>query len=79
MAIAGGCRDTNTAEADDIVGFWNEHGTPRIKYRGVEAITSLFDDLELIKPGVVPGNRWRPGPDDPGDDVNQFCGVALKA
>ncbi|MGW4463732.1 SAM-dependent methyltransferase [Micromonospora sp. NPDC004704] len=78
LAIAHGCHDINRAEADDIVGFWNEHGTPKIGYRSSTRIARFFDGLELLPPGVVPCSRWRPGPDTPDIDVNQYCGVARK-
>jgi O-methyltransferase involved in polyketide biosynthesis len=78
LAIAHGCHDINRAEADDIVAFWNEHGTPKIKYRSSAEIARFFDGLELIEPGVVPCSRWRPGPGDPDIDVNQYCGLARK-
>jgi hypothetical protein len=78
LAIAHGCRDINTAEADDIVAFWNEHGTPKIKYRSAAQIAEYFDGLELLEPGVVPCNRWRPSTDATVDDVNQYCAVARK-
>jgi hypothetical protein len=78
LAIAHGCHDINRAEADDIVSFWNEHGTPKIVYRSAAEIARLFDGLDLLPPGVVPCSRWRPGPGDPDIDVNQYCGVARK-
>jgi hypothetical protein len=78
VTIAHGCHDINRAEADDIVAFWNEHGTPKIGYRSAAEIERFFDGLELLEPGVVPCSRWRPGPDDPDIDVNQYCGVARK-
>jgi O-methyltransferase involved in polyketide biosynthesis len=78
LAIAHGCHDINRAEADDIVSFWNEHGTPKIVYRSSTEIARYFDGLELLAPGVVPCSRWRPGPGDPDIDVNQYCGVARK-
>ncbi|MEU4624005.1 SAM-dependent methyltransferase [Actinoplanes sp. NPDC023801] len=77
LAIAHGCHDINTAEAHRIVDFWNERGTPKIKYRSAAQITTFFDGLRLLEPGVVPCNRWRPD-GDPGMDVNQYCGVAVK-
>ena len=78
LVIAHGCYDINTDEAKRIVDFWNERGTPKIKYRSAEQITQFFSGLRLLEPGVVPCNRWRPD-DDAGDvDVNQFCGVAIK-
>ena len=78
LAIAHGCRDINTAQADDIVAFWNEHGTPKIKYRDAADIAGFFDGLDLLDPGVVPCNRWRPGPGATTEDVNQYCAVARK-
>jgi O-methyltransferase involved in polyketide biosynthesis len=77
LAIAHGCHDINTAEAHRIVDFWNERGTPKIKYRSSAEIAAFFDGLRLLEPGVVPCNRWRPD-GDPGENVNQYCGVAIK-
>jgi SAM-dependent methyltransferase len=78
LTIAHGCHDINRAEADDIVSFWNEHGTPKIAYRSAAEIARFFDGMELLQPGVVPCSRWRPGAGDPDIDVNQYCGVARK-
>jgi len=76
LAIAHGCHDINREAADRIVTYWNEHGTPKIKYRSSAEIARFFDGLELLEPGVVPCSRWRPGPGEPDIDVNQYCGVA---
>ena len=78
LAIAHGCHDINTAEANRIVDFWNERGTPKIKYRSAEQIAGFFDGLRLLNPGVVPCNKWRPDEHAGDKDVNQFCGVAIK-
>ena len=78
LAVAHGCHDINREAADAIVAFWNENGTPKIKYRSSAEITTFFDGLELLAPGVVSCSRWRPGPGDPDIDVNQYCGVARK-
>jgi O-methyltransferase involved in polyketide biosynthesis len=79
LTIAHGCDDINTAEANRIVEFWNERGTPKIKYRGAEQIAGFFDGLRLLDPGVVPCNRWRPDDHTGDEDVNQYCGVAIKS
>ncbi|MEV6304385.1 SAM-dependent methyltransferase [Actinoplanes sp. NPDC051861] len=78
LAIAHGCHDINTDEAHRIVDFWNERGTPKIKYRSAAEITAFFDGLRLLEPGVVPCNRWRPDDTTGDEDVNQYCGVAIK-
>jgi O-methyltransferase involved in polyketide biosynthesis len=78
LVIAHGCYDINTDEAKRIVDFWNERGTPKIKYRSAEQIAHFFSGLRLLEPGVVPCNRWRPEGDAGDVDVNQFGGVAIK-
>jgi len=78
LVIAHGCHDINTGEAKRIVDFWNERGTPKIKYRSAAQIEELFSGLRLLEPGVVPCNRWRPDSDAGTVDVNQFSGVAIK-
>ncbi|SNY64129.1 alpha/beta fold hydrolase [Paractinoplanes atraurantiacus] len=74
LVIAHGCDDINTAEANRIVEFWNERGTPKIQYRSAARITQFFHGLNLLDPGVVPCNRWRPDAETGDTDVNQFCG-----
>ena len=50
--------------------------TPRTKAQ----IAAYFGGLEMIEPGLVPLNRWRPGPDDPvlAHDLPTYCGVGRK-
>ncbi|GID28691.1 SAM-dependent methyltransferase [Paractinoplanes brasiliensis] len=78
LVVAHGCDDINTGEAKRIVDFWNERGTPKIKYRSAAQIGRFFDGLRLLEPGVVPCNRWRPDTGAGDVDVNQYCGVAIK-
>ncbi|MET8114854.1 SAM-dependent methyltransferase [Streptomyces prasinus] len=42
---------------------YNESGALPYNLRTVEEITSFFDGLELLEPGVVPVTRWRPDAD----------------
>ncbi|CAL9665456.1 hypothetical protein SUDANB15_07176 [Streptomyces sp. enrichment culture] len=68
-------------DVDSAVAFWNQHGTPKLTQRTPEKVTGFFDGLELLEPGVVSCNRWRP--DDSGADmaaeVAMFGGVGRKA
>ncbi|MCW5252617.1 SAM-dependent methyltransferase [Streptomyces sp. SHP 1-2] len=68
-------------DVDAAVAFWNEHGTPKLTQRTPEAVTRFFDGLELLEPGVVSCNRWRPGETgaEPPAEVAMFGGVARKA
>ena len=45
------------------------------------SILALFDGLDLVEPGLVPVNRWRPdgkGPELPDDKALIYAGVARK-
>jgi S-adenosyl methyltransferase len=60
-----------------------------LRSRGISALgrtsaefAALFDGLELLEPGVVPVNQWRPDVDIPAEDLPQVelsCGVARKS
>jgi hypothetical protein len=43
-------------------------------------VSRFFDGLELLEPGVVPVNHWRPGPGgpDPARDLPCHVGVGRK-
>jgi O-methyltransferase involved in polyketide biosynthesis len=42
-------------------------------------VTRFFDGLDLLPPGVVQANRWRPGPgDDITRELSNWAGVARK-
>jgi hypothetical protein len=59
--------------------------------RRPDEMASFFDGLDLIEPGVVPCQRWRPdgrgpagpggpeGPDQAAQDAAAYCGVARKS
>jgi hypothetical protein len=74
---------TNTAHgpvSDEIARVWNESGNTPIAFRTPEQIGRFFDGLELVTPGLVPVNRWRPVPSlwGEGEDVGAFGGVGYK-
>ncbi|MER6999097.1 SAM-dependent methyltransferase [Streptomyces sp. NPDC000410] len=67
-------------DVDAAVAFWNEHGTPRLTQRTPERVARYFDGLELLEPGVVSCNRWRPDARVVGEpeEVAMYCGVGRK-
>jgi hypothetical protein len=65
-------------ERDSVL---SELSLPLLLYTRAEA-TALFDGLELVEPGVVLANQWRPDADTPEAKSPQggmYCGVARKA
>jgi hypothetical protein len=52
---------------------------PKATMRDRAAITRFFDGLDLVDPGVVQPQQWRPDPDVPAPaQVTAWCGVARK-
>ncbi|HYZ52793.1 MAG TPA: SAM-dependent methyltransferase [Streptosporangiaceae bacterium] len=51
-----------------------------IAHRSHAEVARFFDGLELLEPGVVPANRWRPGPGgpDPAHDLPCYAAVGRK-
>jgi len=67
-------------EVDAAVGFWNEHGIPKLTQRTPEAVARFFAGLDVLDPGIVSCSRWRPEPtsgSEP-DEVGIFGGVGRK-
>ncbi|MEV0827169.1 SAM-dependent methyltransferase [Nonomuraea rubra] len=50
-------------QLEEGVRHWNESGGSPMTLRTLEEVTSFFDGLELLEPGVVPLPRWRPTPE----------------
>jgi hypothetical protein len=52
---------------------------PKATMRDQAAVTRFFDGLELLEPGVVQPQQWRPEPGILGPpQVTAWCGVALR-
>jgi hypothetical protein len=66
--------------SDEIVRVWNASGNAPLVLRSLEQIERFFDGLEILEPGLVPVNRWRPGPNPWGEpgDVDAFGAVGYK-
>lgn len=47
-------------EGVESMRFYNQSGAIPYHLRSPEQIGSFFDGLELVEPGVVPRNQWRP-------------------
>ncbi|MQY11089.1 hypothetical protein SRB5_12030 [Streptomyces sp. RB5] len=77
---------TSTANAihgertDEAVRVWNESGSAPMVVRSTELITSFFDGMEILDPGLGPLSRRRRDPSAIGTapEVDEFAAVARK-
>jgi hypothetical protein len=61
--------------AREYVRYTGIHQTNRTQAE----VTLFFDGLEILEPGVVPANRWRPGPgDDTTEELSNWAVVGRK-
>lgn len=74
--------DGTTTDKDRVeaVRWYNENsGSYPYTNRSPEQISSYFEGLDLVEPGVVPTSKWRPDPGPwPVSDVAVLCGVGRK-
>jgi hypothetical protein len=70
----------HVADGEEGASVLSAHGISVLSRTHAE-VTMLFDGLELIEPGVVLVNQWRPDADTPEahlSEVGLYCGVARK-
>jgi S-adenosyl methyltransferase len=72
--------DIRAAQMAEMTSRVNERMSgPKATMRDRAAVTRFFDGLELLEPGVVQPQQWRPEPTVPSQDqVTVWCGVARK-
>jgi S-adenosyl methyltransferase len=63
-----GCADPGDPRAKELNRIFAETGMGTRCFRPVEEQLVYFDELELVEPGFVPANEWRPNPDFPDPD-----------
>ena len=80
----GGCLAINEAVDTDpdhnaAIDHYNQTGALPYRLRRPDQVHRFFDGLELIEPGVVPLQEWRPDPSPfPPDPVPALGGIAIK-
>ena len=81
---AGGYLALNEAvdtdqEANKAVDDYNQSGAVPYRIRNRDQIVRFFGDLELVNPGIVQLQAWRPEPGQPGPQaVPALGGVGIK-
>ncbi|AZP18308.1 SAM-dependent methyltransferase [Streptomyces aquilus] len=61
------------------VEYWNSQGSAPMTLRSRADLARLFEDVELLEPGIVSCSRWRPeAPEGEIAEVTHFAGVGRK-
>jgi len=80
LAISLGASDLVKQETmRSIADSWNSGSQQRVTWRSREQVARFFAGLDLIEPGLVPVEDWRPEPGttDEGKSIG-WCAVARK-
>jgi hypothetical protein len=62
LAVSHGASDIRAGQVAPAGSRYNEHSAVAMQLRTRAEFTRFFDGLELAAPGVIPINRWHPGP-----------------
>jgi trans-aconitate methyltransferase len=81
LAISHPASDVDAESAAQAAREYNDALPTTQTNRTREQVRRFFDGLELIEPGIVQLNRWRPDPDEPdaGIEISSWAGLARKA
>jgi hypothetical protein len=79
LVISHPAADIEAAAMAGMASRLNELMAQRVKPRSKEAVTSFFDGLDLLEPGVIRCPEWRPDrPQDAAGKSTMWGGVARK-
>ena len=80
LVLSHPASDIRAAQVAEMTRRVNQRiSGPKATMRDRAAVTRFFDGLELLEPGVVQPQQWRPEPGMPGPvQVTAWCAVARK-
>jgi S-adenosyl methyltransferase len=80
LAISHPASDVDAEEAAEAARRYDNALPTTQTNRNRAQVTKFFDGLELIEPGVVQLNKWRPDPGDvdPGIEISSWAGLGRK-
>jgi S-adenosyl methyltransferase len=80
LVLAHPASDIRPAQQAEMTRRVNERMSgPKATMRDRAAVTRFFGGLELLEPGIVQPQQWRPGPEPSGPaQVTAWCGAARK-
>jgi len=81
LVTADGTNVLDGPAFEEAIGVWNANAPLSYHLRRPEELARFLEGLEVLEPGLVPCNTWRPAPGAEGDDlreVDEFGAVGRK-
>jgi S-adenosyl methyltransferase len=78
LVIAHPASDIHAAQVGTATTRFNAVSAEPVTLRTHAEVSRFFAGLELVEPGLVQLHRWRAVPSDPGMELANYGGVALK-
>ncbi|XVU28745.1 SAM-dependent methyltransferase [Actinoplanes sp. CA-054009] len=81
LVTADGTNVLDGPAFEEAIGVWNANAPLSYHLRRPEELARFTEGLDVLDPGLVPCNRWRPAPDAAGEElreVDEFGAVARK-
>jgi len=78
LVTADGTNVIDGPAFEEAIGVWNANAPLSYHLRTPEELSRFLDGLEVVEPGLVPCNRWRPEPGQDLREVDEFGAVARK-
>jgi hypothetical protein len=81
LVISHAASDIQPEAAAEIAERYNQRSSAQLTLRTRQQVTSFFDGLDLMEPGVVPTRQWPAASQNAADasvGVADYCGIALK-
>jgi hypothetical protein len=81
LVTADGTNVIDGPAFEEAIGVWNANAPLSYHLRRPEELGRFLEGLEVVEPGLVPCNSWRPAPGVSGDElreVDEFGAVGRK-
>jgi hypothetical protein len=78
LVTADGTNVLDGPAFEEAIGVWNANAPLSYHLRRPDELNRFLDGLEVVEPGLVPCNRWRPEEGQDLREVDEFGAVALK-
>jgi hypothetical protein len=78
LVTADGTNVIDGPAFEEAIGVWNANAPLSYHLRKPDELARFLDGLEIVEPGLVPCNSWRPEPGQERREVDEYGAVARK-